>query len=86
MSLKQDTDLRSSTDKKYTGHTDNTKVADISEKIKKFSDSVKSFLEGSQGGDTFIIGKQKKYGNAAKEKPTVNTPTTIQDNKPKKNK
>ena len=27
MSLKQDTDLRSSTDKKYTGHTDNTKVA-----------------------------------------------------------
>jgi hypothetical protein len=33
MSLKQDTDLRSSTDKKYTGHTDNTKVASVSSYI-----------------------------------------------------
>jgi hypothetical protein len=36
--------------------------------LKGFSDSIKGFLEGSQGGDTFIIGKPKKYGNAAKEK------------------
>ena len=36
--------------------------------LKGFSDYIKGFLEGSQNEDTFIIGKQKKYGNAAKEK------------------
>jgi len=40
--------------------------------LKGFSDSIKSFLEGSQNGDTFIIGKPKKYGNAAKEKKSTN--------------
>ena len=40
--------------------------------LKGFSDSIKGFLEGSQNEDTFIIGKQKKYGNAAKEKKSTN--------------
>jgi len=44
------------------------KKKNIAEKIKKFSESIQSFIEGSQKGDTFIIGKQKKYGEAAKEK------------------
>ena len=44
--------------KAYDFHIKN-KNWDTAEKIKKFSESIQSFIEGSQKGDTFIIGKQK---------------------------